>query len=80
MTEDIVENIIRVDGMHCHGCEGLIEDILLDEKGVQSARVSHKKGIVDVEYNPSLISLDRIKELISSQDGYKVVDEPPKYI
>jgi copper chaperone CopZ len=79
MTDGIIESIIRVDGMHCHGCEGLIEDILLDEKGVESARVSHRKGTVDVEYNPSVISLDRIKELISSQDGYKVVDEPTKY-
>jgi len=73
-----VDEIINVEGMHCHGCEGLIKDILEEEEGVEFALASHKNGTVEVKYDPALIRIERIKALINQQEGYEVVEKEYK--
>ncbi len=56
--------------MHCKSCEVLIADAL-EEIGVVSS-VDSVKGIVDVEFDPEEVSLDRIKKVIEDEGEYVV--------
>ncbi len=60
---------LKVMGMHCKSCETLIQDVLWDAN--VKANANHKTGEVNVEYDESKISMDKIKSLIDEL-GYKV--------
>jgi copper chaperone len=62
---------IKVSGMHCKSCEILISDSLQEKQGVQRVISSAASGEVDVEFDDSKISLDKIKQVIR-KEGYKV--------
>ena len=51
---ELAESSLRVGGMHCAACAGLIEQALLQVKGVQSARVSAAAQCATVRWDPSL--------------------------
>lgn len=62
------ENItvtIKVDGMTCEGCASHIDETLMKLKGVISAKASYRNKIVNVEYNPKLITIQEIKKAIN---------------
>ncbi len=60
---------LKVIGMHCKSCELLIMNSL-EELGVKS-KADYKKGIIDVEFDESKLSKERIIEAIE-KEGYKV--------
>ena len=59
---------INVKGMHCKSCEVLLTDSL-EEIGVK-AKVSASKGLVEVEYDDTKVSLEKIKSAIK-KEGYE---------
>lgn len=64
---------LKVQGMHCHGCEMLIKLTLEEITGVTSASANHQSGIVEVEFDPEKVSIDTLKLAIENA-GYKVLD------
>ncbi len=60
-----------VNGMHCKSCEMLIKDSLEEADGVRNVTVSHAKGFVNVEFDESKISEEKIMSIIRNE-GYEV--------
>ncbi|MBW3004062.1 cation transporter [Candidatus Woesearchaeota archaeon] len=62
---------IMTKGMHCTSCEMLVKDALGDVDGVNEVQVSHKKGIVYVDFDKNKVKEGTIKEIIK-KEGYKI--------
>lgn len=62
---------LKVNGMSCGHCVNSIEGSVGQLKGVKSVKVFLEAGNVEVEFNPSEVSLSKIKETIDDQ-GYDV--------
>ncbi len=55
---------LKIDGMTCESCAGIIQEKLLNTKGVVKADISYKDGTGTVIYDPDLISVKQIVERI----------------
>lgn len=62
---------LQVSGMSCGHCVNAIEGSVGKMSGVQSVNVSLANGTVEVEFEPSVVTLEAIKEEIDDQ-GYEV--------
>lgn len=62
---------LKVEGMTCGHCKQAVEKALTDLEGVQSASVVVDKGIADVSYDTSMVSLQEMKAAVEEQ-GYDV--------
>lgn len=62
---------LQVQGMKCGGCESSIQQSLESVDGVAAVRANHKENEVEVDFDTSVMTLGRIKELIAEQ-GYVV--------
>ncbi|MDQ0199967.1 copper chaperone CopZ [Neobacillus ginsengisoli] len=62
---------IKANGMSCGHCVNAVEGSVSKLAGVDSVKVHLDTGNVDVEFNPSEVSLSKIKETIDDQ-GYDV--------
>ncbi len=49
------EIIIKVNGMHCEGCEKRIQNAVKDIEGVEEVAANHKDGIVVAKINSDTI-------------------------
>lgn len=65
-----METEFNVKGMHCKSCEMLIEDALMDLKGVKKVNIDHKTGVVLVDHDN--VDLGKIKSVIVDE-GYEVL-------
>ena len=63
---------IQTKGMHCKSCDMLVEDSLGDVDGVNSVKSSFETGIVEIDFDESVVNIDNIKDTIK-QEGYEVV-------
>ena len=63
---------LTVKGMHCHACEEIINDTLMEQNGVLSATADSKNNLVVVSYDEPKITLDKIKQAIK-KEGYEVL-------
>ncbi|NLN16408.1 MAG: heavy-metal-associated domain-containing protein [Firmicutes bacterium] len=63
---------LRLEELACPTCAQKIGQVLEREKGVHSARVAYATATATVEYDPELIDLDRITQVIAKL-GYKVI-------
>lgn len=63
---------LNVQGMSCGHCVKAIEGSVGELEGVNQVSVNLEDALVDVSFNESQVSLDRIKETIEEQ-GYDVV-------
>ena len=64
---------IQVEGMTCVSCENLIEDELLQIKGVKKVVAHHKKGSVAIEFDDEK-DLDSARTTKIIKDlGYEIV-------
>jgi sulfite exporter TauE/SafE/copper chaperone CopZ len=68
---------LRARGMHCHGCERIIEMSAAKLAGVRRVKADYPSETVVVDYDPAAASLDAIRAAIE-QHGYRVLtrDEP----
>ncbi len=46
--------VIKVNGMHCSGCENRIKNVLSDIEGVEEVKANYKDGVVTVNANESI--------------------------
>ncbi|SHI79184.1 urease accessory protein UreH domain-containing protein [Parasporobacterium paucivorans] len=59
---------IHIGGMTCASCQNKIERKLRNAAGVTEAKVSYSDGTADVAYDPEIISLKDINEIIEKLD------------
>ncbi|WP_160720591.1 copper chaperone CopZ [Bacillus sp. USDA818B3_A] len=62
---------LKVNGMSCGHCVKSIEGSVGELQGVKTVKVQLETGNVDVEFNPAIVTLSKIKETIDDQ-GYDV--------
>ena len=62
---------LNVEGMSCGHCVKAVEGSVGGLNGVSSVKVDLENKKVDVEFNQSEVTLDKIKETIDDQ-GYDV--------
>lgn len=65
--------ILKVDGMSCSHCENAVKSSVGALDGVKSVTVDLAGKEVTVEYEPSKVDLDKIKNEILEQ-GYSVLN------
>jgi len=67
------ENIkLKIKGMHCSSCAMTIDDSLEETEGVFSSETSYAAAQVRVDFNPKIVSLEKIKSIIGEL-GYEVI-------
>lgn len=57
------ENIIKIKGMVCSGCENRVQNALKTIEGIETVVANHKKGVVIINSKDE-VSEDTIKEKI----------------
>jgi len=62
---------LQVSGMSCGHCVKAIEGSVEKLSGVHNVNVNLAEGKVEVEFEPSVVTLEAIKEEIDDQ-GYEV--------
>lgn len=65
-----------VEGMTCSGCERAIQRVVGNLKGVTAAKADLATSTVMVEYDPGLVTVDKIKSAVNTL-GYKIAGERP---
>lgn len=63
---------LKVEGMSCGHCVSAVEGSVGALGGVTSVKVNLDEGLVDVEFDANITTLDEIKETID-EEGYDVV-------
>ena len=71
MTEKIT---LRVSGMSCAACSARIEKALTQLDGIVTVDAIFSSNMVSIEYDPDVVSLDRIKTLLA-KSGYPVAEK-----
>jgi copper chaperone CopZ len=64
--------LFRVVGMYCVSCKPIVEKQLRDEQQVKKIDTDYMTDSVIVEYDPSLITKQEIKDRLE-KSGYKFV-------
>jgi P-type Cu+ transporter len=65
----MIKKKFKISGMHCTSCAMNIDGTLEDIEGVKSSSTNFAKSIVEVEYDPTKLSEDKIIKTIKSS-GY----------
>ena len=65
-----------VEGMTCSGCERTVSKVIESLEGVASSKADLQTATVSVEYDPSKVTIDKIKNAVNGV-GYKFVGERP---
>lgn len=69
----VEKTTLRISTMVCEACAAVIESDLREQAGVRSAHVRFSESAVEVEYDPSQVSLAQIRRVIEKV-GYHVAD------
>ena len=70
--EKIEKAFFKVVGMYCTSCKPIVEKQLKDEQAVTKIDIDYMTDSVIVEFDPSLISKQEIKDRLE-KSGYKFV-------
>lgn len=62
---------LAIKGMHCTSCALTIDGALEDSEGIISAETSYAQSKVKVQFDPTKITLAKIKKIIAAE-GYEV--------
>lgn len=65
-----------VEGMTCSGCEKTVSKVVGNIEGVTSSKADLQSSTLSVEYDPSKVTIDRIRHAVNGI-GYKLVGERP---
>ncbi|MDQ3186234.1 MAG: heavy-metal-associated domain-containing protein [Pseudomonadota bacterium] len=65
--------IVKIKGMTCMGCVNSVKNVLEKIPGVGSADVSLEQSEATIQYDPTVISTDQLKDAIQGA-GFEVVD------
>lgn len=66
---------LKVDGMHCTGCEDIICEAVSALPGVQSVNASYKHALVEVTYDTAILREATVIECLAAK-GYAVEAAP----
>ncbi len=61
-----IKKTYRVSGMHCAGCASNVEKVLGRRQGVASAAVNFAANTVTVDYDPSTVGFDGLREAVEN--------------
>lgn len=75
MTDTTI--VFRAHGMHCHGCERVIESGLRKLPGVRSAKADYPTETVTVVYDPAEAGFDALRASVE-ENGYRVETGAPR--
>jgi copper chaperone len=64
--------LFKVVGMYCTSCKTIVEKQLNDEKGITKVDINYMTDGVIVNFNPSLITNEQIKNRLE-KSGYNFV-------
>ncbi|MDO9140463.1 MAG: sulfite exporter TauE/SafE family protein [Methylobacter sp.] len=64
---------LKIDGMHCTGCETVLVEAVNALPGVYSSTASYSTALLDVEYDETLVDEARIRQCIEAK-GYAVAE------
>jgi len=62
-----MKSTITVKGMKCGGCEANLQNALLGLAGVVSAKASARDSSLEIEYDESVLSAERINQVIAEK-------------
>jgi Cu+-exporting ATPase len=62
----------KVVGLYCISCKPIIEKQLKDENGIKSINIDYMTDSVVIEFDPSIWTKDKIKQILD-KSGYKFV-------
>ena len=68
------KTILTIDGMTCINCQNRIEQALKNTAGVLAVCVSYSEGRAEIEFDPEVLTRDRMVSAIQDLD-YTVVDK-----
>lgn len=66
--------VLIIDGMTCINCQNKMEQELKNTAGISKVQVSYSKGQAEIEFNPEIVTLNRIAAIIEKLD-YTVIDK-----
>lgn len=72
MSQKIERISFRIIGMYCITCKPIVEKQLKDEKAVHRIDIDYMTDSVIIEFNPSLITREELKNRLE-KSGYKFV-------
>jgi copper chaperone len=64
--------LFKIVGMYCINCKPIVEKHLKDEKAVKRIDIDYMTDSIIVEFDPSFITKDEIKNRLE-RSGYKFV-------
>lgn len=64
--------VFSVPSMHCSACAMLLEGLEDDVPGIRKVEASYKAQQIEVEYDPSQVSVEKIIEAVK-QEGYEAI-------
>jgi len=70
--EKIEKAFFKVVGMYCTSCKPIVEKQLENEQAVKKIDIDYMTDSVIVQFDPSLISKEKIKDRLE-KSGYKFV-------
>jgi len=68
------QELVKVRGMHCGGCEQAIERAVAAWSGVRRVKASQARGQVAIEFDPALVRFEQLLRAIENK-GYAVGNE-----
>ena len=69
---DLQKALFRVVGMYCSTCKPIVEKQLKGEQAIKKIDIDFMTDSVIVEYDPKLITKEKIREKLENS-GYKFV-------
>jgi len=64
----VATTVLKVPDISCEHCERAITGALQPVEGVQSVNVDIRGRQVRVDYDPTTVSVDRMKEILAEED------------
>ena len=72
IVEKTEKALFKVVGMYCTSCKPIVEKQLKNEQGVKKIDIDYMTDSIIVEFDPSLITNQEIKDRLE-KSGYKFV-------
>lgn len=66
---------LKIDGMHCTGCEESLTKALERLDSVEVVEASWEEGTVQMTFDPELVGADQIADAVADA-GYDLMPEP----
>ena len=61
-----MKSVIMVSGMHCAGCSTNLQKMLAKQAGVTHAEVNLESATATVEYDDSVVTLQKLWEVVDN--------------